>query len=508
MRFREKIHRATASSGFAVLSCPDFRLQAVARGEGRRSVPTVLVDDTRRQSVVLCANAAALGWHVVEGMPTVQALARCPELRVERPSPTAAAAAARLLLEAALNWVPGVEETEPGLLTLDLSTQPEAQWLDHGRRTGDRLRKAGFENVVGLGETPSLARIAAAIARQRGETLWHLAPGRRLESLDRLPLTVAEIGAEVSERLHLWGIRSLGDFARLDREAVAARLGEEGEELWLRLTGRSRRPLRQARLEHLFEERHEFEYEINDTEPLFFLVNRLVERLSLRVARTGRTATAVEVAVSFVDGTCQAKRLALPEPTLEQEVLFRLVGGHIGHLEMKAPVASLLLRFEPSDPVSSERLLFGAGLRNTARFQETLKRLRRLVGGEGIGSPRRVDTHRAGAFELVPLPCEIASLPADSKAMAGPAVTGPVFRRYGTGFRTEVKLRDGRPVMVESSRVTGVVVDLRGPWKSQGDWWHDGRAWERTEWDAELLKQGVFRLVDTGREWLVEGCYD
>lgn len=502
-------YKAAASSGFAVLWCPDFRLQAVARGEKKRTIPTVLVDDSKTQSLVLCANPVAAQWGVVEGMPTVQALGRCLGLQVERPSVAAEEAASRLLLEAALAWVPGIEETEPGLLTIDLSTQPEEQWLASAERLAGQLKAAGFEHAIGLGETPSLARIAAIAARQAGKILWHLEPERRLEFLDSLPLTVAEAGEELSERLHLWGVRSLGDFARFDREAVAARLGEEGLELWLRLTGRLRRPLRQARLEHLFEESHDFDYEINDTEPLFFLLNRLIERLSGRVARTGRVATAAVLVLTFSDGNCHAKRLALPEPTLEHEVLFRLISGHIENLEMKRAVESVLLRFEPSDPVSSQRMLFGAGLRNVHQFQETLKRLQRLVGSDKVGSPRRIDSHKPGLFKLVPLPHEIVSEQADlEKTENGPPVVGPVFCRYPTGYRASVKLRDGVPVMVESSRITGVVLKCHGPWKCQGDWWHGGKEWERTEWDVELLKKGVFRLVDDGKSWAVEGVYE
>ena len=39
-------------SGYAVVWCRDFRLQAVKRRSGR-GVPAALVDDTQRQSIVL-----------------------------------------------------------------------------------------------------------------------------------------------------------------------------------------------------------------------------------------------------------------------------------------------------------------------------------------------------------------------------------------------------------------------------------------------------------------------
>ncbi len=490
--------------GYAVVWCPDFRLQAVVRRVNWREEPVALVDDGQRQSLVLARNVAAAREGVDVGMKTIQALARCSGLRVERPSASGELAAGRTLLETALGWVPGIEETEAGLLTLDLTTQVEEEWLESGRRTRGRLYDLGFEVAVGLGETPSLARIAALAAWQRGGSLWHLHRESRLEMLDGLPLTVAETGEELNERLRLWGIETLGAFARLSREAVASRLGEEGIELWLRSTGRLRRPLKLARLEQLFEEHHDFDYEVCDRESLLFVVNRFIENLSVRVERTGRAVIAVHLLLSYVDGGCYAKRLTLPEPLLDETVLFRLVSGHVETLEMKAAVEAVRLRFEPSDPVASQRQLFGAGLRNQFQFEETMKRLRRLVGADRVGAIREVDSHQPGAFRLVPLPAEVEEV----KEHSGPPVTGLVLRRYVARIQAQVWVRAGRPVQVNSLMASGVVVNVSGPWRNEGVWWHRGREWERNEWDVELMKRGLFRLVECQGEWEVEGYYE
>ena len=491
MRTKESQAGDHTLSGYAVVWCRDFRLQAVKRRSGR-SVPAALVDDTQRQSVVLCCNALA----------------------------------ARSGVE------PGIEETGPGILTLDLATQPSTQWHESASRLHDRLAALGLKVVIGFGETPALARLAAQAALHGGAEVWHLRREERLEKLDQLPLIVAETGAGLNEKLRLWGLQSLGAFARLRREEVAARLGDEGVALWLRLSGRICRPLRLAKLEQLFEAHHDFDYEVREREPLLFIVQRFLEQLAGRVAQTGRAATAVHFLLTFADGACHAKRLPLPEPTLDPEVLFRLVSGHLDAFEMKAAVVALRLRFEPSDPVASQKTLFGAGLKNRHHYEETLKRLRKIVGSDRIGSPRPVDSHRPGLFEKAPLPAELSDSHRSSQAshrdrgrparpilpaalsqgagppVTGPPVTGPSFRRYPLGFRTSVQLRDGIPLRVESSRLSGIVIASAGPWKSGGDWWHEGQQWERSEWDVELLNQGVFRLVETGSEWLLEGYYD
>lgn len=495
---------AQSEAGYAVIWCRDFRLQALKR-RGGRDLPVALVDDTQRQSIVLCCNALAARSGVGPGMPTVQALARCPLLRVERPSEASELAASRILLETALAWVPGIEETAPGILTLDLATQSASDWVESAYRLRDRLARFGLEVVVGLGETPALARIAAQAALHEETEVWQLDPAARLAQLDQLPVLVAEGGAKLREKLQLWGLVTLGAFARLRREEVAARLGDEGVELWLRLTGRLRRPLRLAKLEELFEDHHDFEYEVHEREPLFFLLRRFIGSLAGRVATTGRSVAAVHWLVSLSDGTCQGRRLALPEPSLDEEVLFRLASGSLEGLEMKAAVTGLRLRFEPSDPVASQRPLFGKGLRNRHLHGETLTRIRKIVGPDRIGSPRRLDTHRPGVCERAPLAAELGEAEGPPP---GPPVTGPTLRRYPLACRTSVQVREGKPLRIESARLTGVVVEARGPWKSEGDWWHRGQSWERSEWDVALLNHGLFRLVETPQGWSLEGYYD
>jgi protein ImuB len=512
------------SLGFAVIRCADFRLQAVVRRVQTLSDPVVLVDDSKRQSVILCRNESAIRFGVEVGMKTVQALARCPGLRVESPSAPAETLAARILLETAFGWVPGIEESEWGCLTLDLSTQPAEEWEDCARRTRGRLYEKGLEVAIGLGETPSLARIAALAAEANGKSVWNLESSRRQPQLDRLPLVVGEVSEDLRERLSLWGIESLGAFARLEREAVAARLGDEGVVLWLRLNGKTSHLLRFAKLDELFEEHLAFDYEIRDREPLLFVVNRFLDRLIERVGATGRAAAAVHLLLRFSDGACHARRLALPEPVLEHEILFHLVSGHIDGLEMKAAVAELRLRFEPSEVVATQRTLYGAGLKNRFRYDETMKRLRRIVGSERVGSPRLCNTHRPGVFELVPLPLELeecfaengeaTSVAERSNAaaeatgpMIGAPVTGTPIRRFRAGTRVAVVIRDGRPARIESRLVTGTVTVSTGPWYAAGDWWDARRSWSRVEWDVEVNGAGVFRVVREGKEWELEGRY-
>src|SRR4051812_23792850 len=90
----------------------------------------------------------------------------------------------------------------------------------------------------------------------------------------------AEIG-RVLGILRRWGIDSLGQFAALEKEEVAARLGPMGVELWERATGKATRLLKLVPLRETFEEAFEFENDIETSEPLLFMLRRFLEQFSL-----------------------------------------------------------------------------------------------------------------------------------------------------------------------------------------------------------------------------------
>src|SRR5439155_3361150 len=67
---------------------------------------------------------------------------------------------------------------------------------------------------------------------------------------------------EIFAILHKWGIHTLGQLAALDKQQLGARLGPEAVRMWERANGQSNRLLKLVRPPESFEERFEFENEI------------------------------------------------------------------------------------------------------------------------------------------------------------------------------------------------------------------------------------------------------
>src|SRR6266496_2225817 len=88
---------------------------------------------------------------------------------------------------------------------------------------------------------------------------------------------------EIFAILHKWGIHTLGQLAALDKQQLGARLGPEAVRMWERANGQSNRLLKLVRPPESFEERFEFENEIETAEPLLFILRRFLEQLAVRL---------------------------------------------------------------------------------------------------------------------------------------------------------------------------------------------------------------------------------
>src|SRR6476646_344004 len=108
----------------------------------------------------------------------------------------------------------------------------------------------------------------------------------------------AEVG-RVLDILRRWGIESLGQFAALEREDVAARLGPIGVELWERASGKKTRLLKLVPVRESFEEMFELENEIETSEPLLFMRRRFLEQFSVRLGALHRVASELHLEIIF-----------------------------------------------------------------------------------------------------------------------------------------------------------------------------------------------------------------
>jgi protein ImuB len=330
-----------------------------------------------------------------------------------------------------------------------------------------------------------------AIADERG----FLAP---------LPLAAAEPPPELAAILATWGIRTLGQLTALAKADIARRLGAAGVTLWERAAGESTRPLQPAVPPHTFAVQMDFEQEIETLEPLLFILRRFVDRLALELRSASLVAAELTLALTLSDETRHARHFRLPEPTGDPGILFRSLHTHLETLHTDSPVRGVALRIEPARRPGKQQDLFATGLRDPHGFAETLARTVAVTGSDRVGAPRIADTYRPDTFTVEPPP-EVIPPPVPS---AVPPLLGLPLRRFRPPLPAQVEMTARLPSYLRAENVEGEITARRGPWHGSGDWWQADLAWSRLEWDIELARGGLYRLVQTSAGWFLEGEYD
>lgn len=321
-----------------------------------------------------------------------------------------------------------------------------------------------------------------------------------------LPLAAAEPTPELAGVLHAWGIRTFGELTALPRDEIVRRFGSDGLALWHRATGGDPRPLHLVVPAASFSAAMEFEESIETLEPLLFLLRRFLERLALELRTAQLVAAEIDLTLRLEDDARHTRRFRLPEPTADVEILFRALHTHLESLQTAAAIVALELRLNPTRPLVRQHGLFETGLRDPHGFADTLARLSALVTAERVGTPQPEDTHRPDAFKLV---APAAVVPPPAEPPVHPPFALPL-RRFRPPLLATLEFKQGtrQPVYLYTPRFDGDIAEIRGPWRSSGDWWEPGRRWERLEWDVALRDGGLYRLLQLGEAFFVEGEYD
>ena len=310
-----------------------------------------------------------------------------------------------------------------------------------------------------------------------------------------------EVG-RVLNILRRWGIESLGQFAALEKEAVAARLGPTGVELWERATGNATRLLKLIPVRESFEEAFEFENEIETSEPLLFMLRRFLQQFSVRFNALHLLASELQLEIGFSDKSNYSHRFKIPEPTNNVETLFRMLHTHLESFTSQSAIVSVELKAETTKPAFEQFHLFETALRDPARLTETLARLFGLLGSERVGTPVLEETHRTDAFRMEPFSWQLRETKTEP-----PPLPASALRRFRRPLTASVMLAKNRPAHLRSSKINGPVRSGKGPYLASGNWW-DELAWKRAEWDLELETGALCQCHSSDGQWALDGIYD
>lgn len=376
--------------------------------------------------------------------------------------------------------------------------------------------------------------------------------------------------ASMMETLVRWGVRTLGDLAALPPAQLSARLGQPGVRLQRLARGEDTGPLVPLVPEETFEAHLDLEWPIEGLEPLSFVLGRLLDPVCAQLERRGRAAAVLTTSLRLVSRETHVRSLQLPAAMRDARVLRTLALLDLESHPPGAGIDGVTVRVEPTPGRVLQFSLLERALPAPEQLSTLVARLSALMGQDRCGSACTVDTHRPGAFAMVPFAVEQTPSAAASGGMlqsaaprdgagATSVALAPALRRFRHPLPIRVQLDGARPARVAADRTgipTGHVEMAAGPWRSSGDWWavgtgregrfgtdlmpdtptadaarrdmnardsraggsvaHPGdpsarpQAWNRDEWDVALDDGTLCRIYRDrdGRGWFMEGCWD
>src|SRR5881396_4041639 len=357
---------------------------------------------------------------------------------------------------------------------------------------------------------------------------------------------------EIIAILHKWGIHTLGQLARLDKEQLGARLGPEAIRMWERANGQSNRVLKLVRPPESFEESFEFEHEIETAEPLLFMLRRFLEQLAVRLGAIYLVAKELTLQITFGNKQTYERVFKIPQPTNDVDLLFRMLQTHLENFRSEHPIVAVALSAQPSKPAKEQFGLFETTLRNPHQLSETLARLTALLGANRVGTPVLEETHHPDAFRMEPFswssnnPSFSPSPPHGEKGSPLPlsrwerrtrsasegegvglgegrvrgllaTLQGVALRRFRPAVSASLLLDEDTLAHVRSAEISGKVINQRGPYLISGNWW-DEKSWARAEGDVQLQDGELVRVNESDPPsqgygvargtWKVDGIYD
>ena len=194
---------------------------------------------------------------------------------------------------------------------------------------------------VAVADNKFVARTAAVLAGPDGFTLVPEGNGKAFLAL--LHVDVLPCSEEVKRRLHLLGIKTVGEVVELGCQAMLEQFGEEGAFLHRLACGIDESPLLRRPKPDLIEQTLDFDSPVDTLDELLSGIGKAVESLSARLKTRWQLCQRVELVLRFDDGKCEKELLNLGKPTRSGKSLLSLLRLRLERACFERPVCGVSL---------------------------------------------------------------------------------------------------------------------------------------------------------------------
>lgn len=433
----------------------------------------------------------------------------------------------RRLAAALLAGSPRVMVAAPGLCRVDARG-----WERRGgeaalaRALLAAARETAPRAAVGIADVAVAADVAARVAASRSGSAGEAAadpwlavpPGEARAFLAPLPPRLLPLSEELRETLRMLGVDRIGWLAEREPGELEARFGEEGLRAARWARGEDDRVFRALAPDEPPQVRMELDGPVRSTEPLLFVLRRLLARLCSDLAAAGRCVARLRLELTLEGREEEAAVTVAPaRPTRREGLLLELCRAGLERAaedgRLPAPATAVgLTAVERAPPAARQGDLFAADPRDPAAAAGALSRLRAELGEEAVVRPCPRPHHRPEARSAwEPVSLEAGTPGASTAGARREGAPSAVLRLLPEPRRVDVRCgEDRRPVAVREGGERIDVVAAEGPERLSGDGWE--RPFRREYFRAstgagELL--WLFREPGRGEDaWWLHGWWD
>jgi DNA polymerase-4 len=355
------------------------------------------------RGVVSAASYEARVFGIRSAMPLRTAAALCPDAVFLPVDGAKYQAASRQIMAILRRFTPLVEPISIDEAFLDV-TGSRALFGD-GETIARRIKATIRDEVrltasVGVATTKLVAKIASDLRKPDG--LVVVAPGDEASFLDPLPVwRLWGVGPQTAAGLGEYGVRTIGDLARLPVDLLVRRFGRHGASLHDRALGIDPDPVEGGDPAKSIGHEHTFDIDTNDPEIIERTLLAMADGVSGRLRAAGLKAGTVSVKIRDSSFRTITRQRTLAEPTDLTEPIWRAA------LELARPevrgIRVRLLGVTASNLGSPEQLaLFAAEDPRRRRAAEAADEVRRRFGERAVTRARLLHAALPAPFERDP----------------------------------------------------------------------------------------------------------
>jgi nucleotidyltransferase/DNA polymerase involved in DNA repair len=247
----------------------------------------------------------------------------------------------------------------------------------------------GLSASAGVAGNKFVAWVAAALSPAGDAGI--VPSGREQEFLQHESVDLLPFNDEVTERLRLLALRTLGDIAALPGPAVEAQFGSRtGGRLWELANGIDREPLRPRKPQELINERMSFDVPVVATEALLAAGKQIVAHLTRRLK--GRTARRMHLQLLADERIVWERMETFREPAGDDRTMLLLMRTRFALLELPKPVDTVSITLSGlGREVAKQAKLFTDTQQNLNQIGEAIRQLRARYGRDMVGRVLEVD---------------------------------------------------------------------------------------------------------------------